>query len=112
MDKGRKKRIMIMNKNEEKRSKLDANLERIRSEDQMRKIRNEEKRMEDVKRRAGEIKKQEIKRMEAENRKDRVRRKRIMEERWELIRWITLYIDSNKEKWEREKERKIATIRK
>ena len=26
-----------------------------------------------------------------------------MEERWELIRWITGYIDSNKEKWESEK---------
>ena len=31
---------------------------------------------------------------------DRVRRKRIMEKSWELIRWITQYIDSNKEKWE------------
>ena len=38
-----------------------------------------------------------------EKRKDRVSRKKIMEERWQLIRWITGYIDSIKEKWEREK---------
>ena len=32
-----------------------------------------------------------------------MRRKKIMEERWELMRCITTYIDANKEKWEREK---------
>ena len=102
---------MIRNENEEKLSKLDAILERIRSEDQMRKIRNEERRMEDEKRRAGEMKKQEMKSMEVDKTKDRVRRKRIMEERWELIRWITTYIDSDRKSgrgknWR--KERKIV----
>ena len=44
-----------------------------------------------------------MKKVEAEKRRDRIKKKRIMEERWELIRWITEYIDRNKEKWEREK---------
>ena len=45
----------------------------------------------------------EVKKMEAEKRRDRTKKKRAMEERWELIRWITNYKDKNKEKWEREK---------
>ena len=48
--------------------------------------------------------------MEAEKKKDGVKRKRMLEERWELVRRITGYIDSTKEgreKIERYHERKI-----
>ena len=39
-------------------------------------------------------------------------KKRVMEERWELIRWITTYIDTRLEGWDKsERFRKIATIR-
>ena len=58
--------------------------------------------MEVEKRKAGELKKMEIQIMEAERRRDKIKKKRVIEERWELIRWITNYIESNKEKWERD----------
>ena len=45
--------------------------------------------MEEEKRKAGELKKIKIKRMEAEKRTDRIKKRRVMEERWELTRWIT-----------------------
>ena len=58
--------------------------------------------MEVEKRKAGELKKMEIQIMEAERRRDKIKKKRVIEERWEVIRWITNYIESNKEKWERD----------
>ena len=63
----------------------------------MRKIRIEERRLNEIKRKAGELKRLELKQMEAEKKMDIVKRKRMLEERWELVRWITGYIDSNKD---------------
>ena len=60
--------VLWNRQNQRKLSKLDTILERVRNEDRLRKIRNEERRMEEERRKAGELKKQEIKRMEAEKR--------------------------------------------
>ena len=54
----------------------------------MRKIRLEQRRLEEEKRKSGGLQKQELKRMEAEKRRDRMKKKRVMDERWELMRWI------------------------
>ena len=55
--------------NEEKINNLDTILERVREGDRIRKIRIEERRLEEEKRKAGELKKIDIKRMEAEKRR-------------------------------------------
>ena len=55
--------------NEEKINNLDTILERVREGDRIRKIRIEVRRLEEEKRKAGELKKIDIKRMEAQKRR-------------------------------------------
>ena len=42
-----------------------------------------------------------MKQMDAEKKRYRVKTKKMLEERWELIRCISDYIDYNKENWEK-----------
>jgi hypothetical protein len=42
-------------------------------------------------------------RQEQEKRERKIKKK-MLEERWEMTRWITRYIDENSEKWERESD--------
>ena len=47
--------------------------------------------------------------MQQEDRKRmRLEKKRKMEDRWEIMRWLTIYIEANQEEWEREKWREMV----
>jgi hypothetical protein len=35
---------------------------------------------------------------------DRKTKQKMLEKRWEMMRWITTYIDENSESWENEKK--------
>ena len=52
------------------------------------------------------LKQEELMRQEQE-RQEKKDKKRVLEERWAMMKWITSYIDRNEEKWARgKKERK------
>ena len=48
-------------------------------------------------------KQQEESERKSRNRKIRMDKKAKMEEKWEMLRWITRFIDENKDRWERER---------
>ena len=48
-------------------------------------------------------KQQEESERKSRNRKIRIDKKAKMEEKWEMLRWITRFIDENKDRWERER---------
>ena len=55
------------------------------------------------------MKKEEKLQLEENKRKERMRVKRMMEERWEMVAWVTSYLSIYQERWEvengREKEK-------
>ena len=63
----------------------------------------EEWRREKERNREKKMKKEEKLRMEENARKERMRVKKMMKERWEMIRWVTGYLSRNQERWEVEK---------
>ena len=75
---------------EEKLAKIEATVERIREEERRH-------RDEDEKRKSEEKRKRETK-------ESRLRKKKMMEERWEMLRWVTRYLEANNERWEKERE--------
>ena len=50
------------------------------------------------------LKQEKMLRQEQEKR-DKIIKKKMLEERWEMTKWITKYIDVNEDKWAREKKR-------
>ena len=48
---------------------------------------------------------EELLRKEQEK-KDRKIKQNMLYKRWEMMRWVTKYIDENSKKWEREKEKR------
>ena len=54
-----------------------------------------------------EVKKIEKEREErqkaAKEKEDRIERKKRLEKKWEMLRWVVQYIDTNKDRWERER---------
>ena len=49
------------------------------------------------------VKQEEILRLKQEK-SDRKTKQKMLEKRWEMMRWITTYIDENSESWENEKK--------
>ena len=49
--------------------------------------------------------------MENVRKKERIDRKRRMEERWEIIRWLTHYISENSDRWEVEKRERDQQLK-
>ena len=49
------------------------------------------------------LRREEEKRIEDVRKKERMDRKRRMEERWEIVLWLTDYIGENTDRWEVEK---------
>ena len=41
---------------------------------------------------------------EAQEKKDKKIKKRMLEDRWEMAKWITKYIDENQDRWAEEKK--------
>ena len=76
---------------------LEEILEKTRTEERERKARIEEK-----KRKAQELR---SKKEKAEDEKKARREKKLkLEESWAMIRWLTRYMDENKDTWKKERE--------
>ena len=57
------------------------------------------------------LRREEDKRMELVRKNERVDRKRKMEERWEIVRWLTSYIGENSDRWETEKRERDLQLK-
>jgi hypothetical protein len=92
--------------NREWLNKIEETLEKIRQEEESRmeaRRINEQRRNDLLAER--KQKQEEILRKEQEK-KDRKIKQNTLYKRWEMMRWVTKYIDENSEKWEREKEKR------
>ena len=83
--------------------RLEDIIERVKEEDRKRQLKKEEERKEREKRTTERKKRDEDRRLEEEKKNERIRTKKRMEERWEMIRWVSKYIEENQERWENEK---------
>ena len=82
---------------EEKLKNLEALLEEAKQEYAIKKEAEDER-----KRKLEEARTQKEK--EQEQKKQKLERKKKLEAKWEMLRWITMYINKNKEAWRKEKE--------
>ena len=86
--------------------KIEETLEKIRQEEESRK---EARRIDEQRRNAllaeRKQRQEEILRKEQESR-DRKIKQNTLYKRWEMMRWVTNYIDENTENWEIEKEKR------
>jgi chromatin assembly factor 1 subunit A len=90
----------IRDQMEENLKKLEDILEECRKED-----REKQERKEAEKRKLDEIKENKAK--EKEEKKVRLERKKKLEEKWDMIRWITTYIEDNEfGKWKSRTDKK------
>ena len=84
--------------------KLEEILEKMRAETQKRKdVKLEEEKRREKLLAENKLRQEKMLRQEQENR-DRVAKKKMLEERWEMARWISTYISENEERWAKEKK--------
>ena len=89
-----------MEKAEDEMNLMENLLEKIEKE--VERIKEEEER----KRKDEEMRKNEDKK-KRETKESRMRKKKQLEERWGMLRWVTNYLDENKERWEKEREKRM-----
>ena len=104
--KGKKEKMDEM---EDKISRLEVIIEKVKFEDRHREIRREEAKKQRDRKRSEWMKKEEETRRLDEKKKERLLMKKRMEERWEMIRWVSQYIEANQENWEIEKRERDET---
>ena len=88
---------------EDQLRKIEEIIERVKVEDKIENERREKYQKEKEKIRAERSRNKEKMKVEEEDRRERLRKKRKLEQRWEMTRWIKLYIDKNSDRWEIEK---------
>ena len=47
-----------------------------------------------------------------QEKRDKIIKKKMLEERWEMTKWITKYIDENEDRWAREKKEGEESVKK
>jgi hypothetical protein len=95
-DKKKKEEKRILETLEEKLKKLEILLELAKKEEAEKKEIEEERR-----RKLDEARSKKEK--EQEQKKQKLERKKKLEAKWDMLRWITMYINENKEAWRKEK---------
>ena len=100
-------------KDEENRDwleKIEKTLEKIRKEEESKKeARRVNKERRDALLAEQKMRQEEILRKEQES-KERKIRQNTLQKRWEMMRWVTKYIDENSDKWKIEKETREQNI--
>ena len=92
--------------------KIEENLERLKAEVEKR---EEARIIEETRRKTllaeKKLKQENLLRQEQEKKARKIK-KRMLEERWEMARWISKYISENEERWAREKRERESSERK
>ena len=96
-----------MENTEEKIREIENILQKVKEENKLREIERARELKERRKKRAlaisVKLRREEEKRIENVRKKEGMDRKKRMEERWEIVRWLTSYIGENSDRWEAEK---------
>ena len=113
MSKHMEKDPEMVEKLEEKINDLEEILERVVKENKEVEKRAVAERIRREEAKGKRMRKEEALRKSQEEKRERLKVRRKLEERWEMIRWLTKYIEGNQESWEIERrEREIENRRK
>ena len=85
---------------EEKLNMIEKLLEDIKEKRKQREIEQRKRKEENDKEWKKKVREKDRKEQE---RKELIEKKNLLHQHWEMLRWVTKYIDENSEKWEREK---------